>query len=56
VTLSTTPAILREVAEISTTWLDFALYGTASAKQALTTNPCPSCPAGTYTVRTKNLG
>jgi hypothetical protein len=55
VTLSTTPAILQEVAEISTLWLDFALYGTASAKQALATNPCRSCAAGMYTVRTKSF-
>jgi predicted dienelactone hydrolase len=55
VTLSTTPAILKEVAEISGVWLDFALYGTASAKQALATRPCASCAPGLYTVRTKSF-
>jgi hypothetical protein len=55
VKVSTDPAILGEVAEISTTWLDFALYDTASARQALTTNPCGSCAPGLYTVRTKSF-
>jgi hypothetical protein len=57
VTLSTTPAILREVAEIGANWIEFSLYGTASARATLTGNPCGStCPAGTYTVRTKSFG
>jgi hypothetical protein len=54
-TVSTDPAILREVAEISATWLDFALFNTPASKQKLTTNPCRACVPGTYTVRTKSF-
>ena len=56
VTVSTDPAILGEIAEIGVNWMDFALNGNETARQALETNPCRECEPGLWTVRSRNLG
>ncbi len=53
--VSTDAGVLQEVADISTQWLDFALYGSAQVGQALLDNPCPRCATGTWSVQSKNL-
>jgi hypothetical protein len=55
VTVSTTVSILAEVSEISLHWFDYTLFHDASARQALTTNPCGTCAPGVYTVKTKGF-
>jgi dienelactone hydrolase len=47
--------ILLEVAEISTNWIDFSLYGNPLVAQSLLENPCASCASGTWTVEAKSL-
>lgn len=54
-TVSTDAAILRDVAEISTNWIDFTLYANPQVKQNLVNGPCAECAAGTWTVQAKNL-
>ncbi len=54
-TVSTDPDILRDVAEISTRWIDFALFGDPGVRQALLADPCGDCAAGTWTIEAKNL-
>ena len=56
VTVSTDPAILQEVAAISTQWIDFSLYGNPDVAQALLENPCPGCAPGTWTITARYLG
>ena len=53
--VSTDPAILTEVAEISITWIEFSLTGDPDLEQALLDDPCPSCPPGTWTVESQDL-
>jgi len=55
VRVSTNPDILREVAEISTNWIDFALYRDPQVMQSVLENPCAQCPPGNWTVEAKNL-
>jgi dienelactone hydrolase len=54
-TVSTDPAILAEVAEISVNWLDLALDGNETAHASLVDAPCRACPPGMWTVRAKHL-
>ena len=54
-TVSTEPAILAEVTEISTNWLDVALNGYEAAREALAADPCAACPPGRWVVRSKSL-
>jgi len=54
-TVSTEPDILRDVAAISTRWIDFALFGNPSVRRELLENPCDDCAPGTWTVEAKNL-
>ncbi|HEY6532857.1 MAG TPA: hypothetical protein VIY72_11165 [Acidimicrobiales bacterium] len=53
--VSTDPAVLTEVAEISTNWIDFTLYGNPELETTLLQDPCGSCAAGTWTTASKNL-
>jgi hypothetical protein len=55
VTVSTDADVLSEVAEISTNWIDFTLYGNSQVKQTLLENPCGICAPGTWAVAAKNL-
>ena len=55
VVVSTKPSVLAEVADISTNWLDYVLYGTPRARNNLLPAPCPSCPAGTWAAESKNF-
>jgi pimeloyl-ACP methyl ester carboxylesterase len=54
-TVSTDPDILAEVAEISTNWIDFTLYGNPAVRQKLRENPCASCDRGIWEIDLKNL-
>jgi predicted dienelactone hydrolase len=54
-TVSTDSDILLEVAEISTHWIDFTLYGNPQVKQFLLESPCGRCAPGTWMVEAKNL-
>ena len=54
-TVSTDAGILAEVAEISTNFIDYSLYGNPQVKQALLQQPCRACEAGTWTIASKNL-
>ncbi len=54
-TVSTDPGILEEVAQISTNWIDFTLYGNPQVRQTLQENPCASCDPGVWTIDAKNL-
>lgn len=54
-TVSTDVGILAEVAEIGVNWLSLSLYGSEDARQALSENPCGSCPLGRWTVTAKHL-
>jgi hypothetical protein len=54
VTVSTDEGILADVAEISLTWMDAALYGNPTALDA-SADPCADCPDGEWTVMTKHL-
>jgi alpha-beta hydrolase superfamily lysophospholipase len=53
--VSTDPAILAEVAEISTTWIDFTLTGDPALESVLLDDPCGACPPGTWTVDARDL-
>jgi dienelactone hydrolase len=53
--VSTDPAILAEVGEISTNWIDFSLNGGPRLRQRLSDNPCSTCAPGTWTVTSANL-
>lgn len=53
--VSTDPAILTEVAEISITWIDFTLTGNPELEQKLLDDPCAACPPGTWTVSARDL-
>ena len=56
VTVSTDTMILPQVAEIALNWMDLALYGTAEAAGALTSDTvCSGCQAGVWTLKAKNL-
>jgi dienelactone hydrolase len=55
VKVSTDASVLEEVAQISTQWIDFALYGNAQVMQSLLDNPCASCAQGTWSIQAKNL-
>lgn len=54
-TVSVTAEILSEVAQISTNWIDFALYGEPGIGDALSDNPCTSCASGVWEVQAKNF-
>jgi len=54
-TVSTDPAMLAEVAEISTNWIDFTLYGNPELVPVLTAKPCATCPPGTWGIQAKHL-
>lgn len=54
-TVSTDPDILLEVAEISTNWIDFALYTNPGVRQTLAGDPCSFCEPGTWEGESKNL-
>ncbi len=41
--VSTDPSILAEVAEISTNWIDFTLYGNPELERTLLDDPCGAC-------------
>ena len=53
--VSTDAGILLEIAEISTNWIDFTLYGSPLVEQSLLEKPCSTCAAGTWTLEAKNL-
>jgi dienelactone hydrolase len=53
--VSTDAAILAEVAEISTNWIDFGLYGNSRVRETFLDEPCGTCAAGTWTIDSKNL-
>jgi hypothetical protein len=53
--VSTDAAILVEVAEISTNWIDFSLTGNPALEATIVDDPCSTCPPGTWTVESKNL-
>jgi hypothetical protein len=53
--VSTDAAILAEVAEISTNFIDYSLYGNPHVKAALLDKPCGACAADTWTIESKNL-
>lgn len=55
VVVSTEVEILAEIAEISTNWLDFALYADAAVGRALLENPCPGCASGIWGVEAKHF-
>jgi len=54
-TVSTDEAILGEVAEISTNWIDFTLYGNPELEAVLVDDPCSACPPGTWTTQAEDL-
>jgi len=55
ITVSVAPAVQPEVAEISTNWIDFALYGSPALARSIVADPCSSCPPGTWSAEAKNL-
>jgi dienelactone hydrolase len=54
-TVSTDPAILHDVGEISVNWFKATLYNDRAARKTLTTSICAGCDAKTWTVKSKNL-
>ncbi len=55
VTISTTPAILDEAADISLLWLDLVLNASPTARDRLTEDPCATCPDGRWNVVARDL-
>jgi predicted dienelactone hydrolase len=53
--VSTDPAILKDVAEISTNWIDYSLSGNPHLRATLLHDPCAACPPGTWTPTSSNL-
>jgi hypothetical protein len=53
--VSTDAGILAEIAEISTNFIDFALFGNPLVEQSLLEKPCGACAAGTWTIEAKSL-
>jgi hypothetical protein len=53
--VSTDPVIDADVAEISANWMDFALNGNETARQALITKACADCPSDLWTVRSTSV-
>jgi predicted dienelactone hydrolase len=47
--VSTDPAILTDVGEISTNWIDYSLGGNPRLRTTLLHDPCATCPPGTWT-------
>jgi hypothetical protein len=55
-TLSASPGVLREVADIALDWMDLLLYGVEPAFQALTSaNVCGACTPGDWKLEAKQL-
>jgi hypothetical protein len=55
ITVSTDPAILDEVAEISVNWLDAVVNGNEASLDALSNDPCAACADDLWSVDTKNI-
>jgi predicted dienelactone hydrolase len=53
--VSTDPAILADVAEISTNWIDYSLDGNPRLRTTLLRDPCAACPPGTWTPTSSDL-
>jgi hypothetical protein len=54
-TVSTDPAILRDVGEISVNWFKATLYNDKAARKALAGTLCPGCDLKTWSLKSKNL-
>jgi len=55
-TVSTTPAILNDAAEIGLAWFRATLLGDQDAGALLTSKVCPDCDAATWTIKAKDAG